>query len=112
MHEMSIAMSVIEIAEKHAIENNVKKILSVTVDIGDLAGVMADSLLFCYDACATGELVTGSRLHINRIEALAHCPTCDSDFVPDNNYLICPACSGPCGILQGEELQVRNIEAI
>jgi len=53
---MSIAMSIVDIAESFATQKKATKVLSITVDIGDFSGVMADSVLFCYDACSKGKI--------------------------------------------------------
>ncbi len=110
MHEMSIAMSIVEIAEETAREANADKVFKVNVDIGELSGVMSDSVLFCYEACATSEIVAGSELVVNSIEAVASCPSCENSFSPKDRYFLCPGCGGPAGLLQGEELSVRSVE--
>ncbi len=110
MHEMSIAGSIIEIATAEALHAGDKKIVRITVDIGALAGVEPEALSFCYEACANGSMAEGSALMINHIAALAHCPTCKKDFTPSSQFFVCPACAGPCGILAGEELMVREVE--
>ncbi len=111
MHEMSIAMNIVEIAESFAKDKKASKVLSVTLDLGDLSGVMADAVLFCYDACAKGRIVEGSRLVINRIRAKAFCGDCDEEFCPENPFFVCPICEGlGVKLIAGEELQVREME--
>ncbi len=111
MHEMSIAMSVIAVVEESVLSQNALKVLTVTVDIGDLAGVSCDALEFCYEACSKEAVVTeGSRLVLNKIPAVALCPACVLEFSPDSQYFVCPECSGPATVLQGDDLVVKSIE--
>jgi len=111
MHEMSVAMSIVDIAEQTAREKNAEKIVSVTVDIGDLSGVMADAVLFCYEAASRGLRAEGSRLIVNRIGARAWCPECEKEFTPKDAFVTCPECVSFGGkILAGGELAVRSVE--
>lgn len=111
MHEMSIAMNVVEIADSFAKEKNASKVISVTLDIGELSGVQADAVLFCYEACALGHLAQGSRLDINNIKARALCADCGEEFFPDNPIFVCPKCEGlSVKLIAGDELKVREME--
>lgn len=111
MHEMSIAMSIVEIAETYAREENASKILKITLDLGEHSGAVAESVEFCFDACSRGTMAEGSLLEINRIKAEALCAGCGETFHPKTTIFICPKC-GDIGanLVAGEELQVRNME--
>ena len=110
MHEMSVAASVIEIAEEQAREKGASKIISVTLNVGDLSGVMAEAVAFCYEACAKGTLAENSRLIINKVTARAFCPQCEKEFTPGSRFVICPSCSGFARITAGEDLSVERME--
>ena len=110
MHEMSLALSVVEIAEEIAKTNSAEKVTVITVDIGDLSGVEQDALLFCFEACAKKTLCEGSHLSLNQIKAKATCPSCDIDFSPSSAYFVCPECDGPAGIVSGDQFCVRSVE--
>jgi len=111
LHEMSVAMNIVEIADSFAKEKNASKVISITLDIGELSGVQADAILFCYEACAKGRLAQGSRLEINMIKAMALCADCGEKFSPDNQIFICPKCEGlSVKLIAGDELKVREME--
>lgn len=110
MHEMSVAIGVVEIAEQSARDNGASRILSVTLEVGDLSGVMADALEFCYQAAAKGTMAEGSRLILERISARAYCPSCEAEFPADSAYVLCPKCKGFVSLTSGEELRVRDVE--
>ncbi|MBI4665438.1 MAG: hydrogenase maturation nickel metallochaperone HypA [Nitrospinae bacterium] len=108
---MSVAISVAQIAETHAREKNASRILSVTVEVGELSGVMPDALAFCYEAAVKGSLAEGSQLVIEKIAAKAQCPDCGLSFAPENRIFICPKCEGlSAAMVAGEELAVRQME--
>ena len=61
MHELGITRNVIAICSERA---QGARVLRVTLEIGQKAGVMAESVRFCFDVCAQGTLVQGARLEI------------------------------------------------
>ena len=111
MHEMSVAMSIVEIAVSRLQEAGGTKILKVKVTVGELSGVSADSVLFCYDACARGTPAEGSQLQVDRSVAKAICRECAVEFRPEPPLAVCPECGAFGGkIINGEELFVDEIE--
>ncbi len=57
MHEVGITRSLVEIAEDHARRAGSKRVLSVSVDIGELSGVVAEAVEFCFSAVTQGHHV-------------------------------------------------------
>lgn len=111
MHELGITQSIVEIVERSAKQQQAQKILSVTVEIGSLAGVVPEALEFCFAACSSGTLLEGAQLLIERVAARARCCDCGREF-PLNELLgCCPACnSAACEIIAGEEMCVKEME--
>ena len=111
MHELGITQSIVEIAEKTAREQNATKVLSVTIEVGELSGVIPDAVEFCYEACIQETFLEGSRLVINFIPGLAKCDECRAEAKIDNMTFSCPACgSYSLQRLQGEELSIKEVE--
>lgn len=111
MHELGIAQSIVEIAEKNAREQGAKSVLEVTVEVGALSGVMAESLEFCFDACCRETLLEGCRLQIVQVPARAKCRNCREEYDLKNFFDSCPACdSAASDMLSGEELRIKEME--
>ncbi|MBT0664084.1 hydrogenase maturation nickel metallochaperone HypA [Geobacter pelophilus] len=108
MHEMSITQSVVDICLEHSAG---RRVLSVTMEIGALSGVVPDAVEFCFTACCQGTLMEGARLDIIAIEGVGRCTACGLEFSRKSLFDPCPAC-GEYGIeqLAGEELRVRELE--
>ncbi len=108
---MSIAMSIVDIAESYAKREGASKILKITLDLGEHSGAVAESVEFCFDACSRGTMAEGSVLEINRVKAEALCAGCGTTFHPETAIFICPRC-GDIGanLVAGEELQVHKME--
>lgn len=104
-------MSVAQIVVERALEEGASRALSVTVEVGELSGVMPEALEFCYEAAVKGGIAEGSRLVIKRIPAVAVCGECGVTFAPDERIFVCPKCEGfTASLKSGEELAVIEIE--
>ncbi|PLX93118.1 MAG: hydrogenase maturation nickel metallochaperone HypA [Desulfuromonas sp.] len=111
MHELGIAQSIVEIAEKNARQQGAKRVLTVTVEVGVLAGVLPEALEFCFDACCRETLLEGSRLRIQQIPARARCRDCHQEYELKSFFDNCPACDSTVGDqLSGEELRIKEME--
>ena len=110
MHEMSIAMNIIDIACKEAKKEGASSISLIELDVGTLSGVMVDSLQFCYDSACKGTLAEGSVLQVNTVSAQAKCKKCDDLFEIESFMALCPECeSYEIDIMQGRELKLKAV---
>jgi len=111
LHELGIAQSIVEIAEKNANQQGARKVLEVTVEVGALSGVMAESLEFCFEACCSDTLLEGCALKIEPVPARARCRECHQEYNIINYFDSCPACNSPVSdMLSGEELRIKEME--
>jgi hydrogenase nickel incorporation protein HypA/HybF len=111
MHELSIAQSIVEIVEQHLPAGNGAGVRSVRLRIGDFAGVVPDSLEFCFSAVTAGTRLDGASLDIERVALVCKCQDCHRTFPVRESVFRCPTCSGgQVAIVTGRELQVTEIE--
>lgn len=110
MHELSIAMSIVEICTAEAQKAGAGKVTRVEVEIGSMAGIETDALEFSWEAATAGSITEGAPLVILKTEALARCRECSHEFLPENLFSACPAC-GEYGyeLIRGKELQLKAI---
>lgn len=108
MHELAITQSVVEICEKNAAG---RRVVAVTLEIGDLSGVVPEAVEFCFEACISDTLLEGARLIIERIPARGRCPGCGGEVLVETLYDPCPLCGDyGIGVISGEELRVKELE--
>jgi hydrogenase nickel incorporation protein HypA/HybF len=108
MHELSITQSVVEICEQNAGGRGVSV---VTLELGELSGVVPEAVAFCFEVCTQGTLLEGARLVIERIAAQARCRVCGAEFAVTAYCDPCSACGGyAVTILSGKELRVKELE--
>ncbi|WP_029009231.1 hydrogenase maturation nickel metallochaperone HypA [Azospirillum halopraeferens] len=112
MHELSLCRSIVDLVVGAAAEEGVRRILSVTVEIGDAAAVDPDALLFCFPVVAEDTAAAGAALVITRVPVTALCHGCGAEFTPGNRTSPCPACGGYARtLLDGRQMRVVSFEA-
>ncbi len=107
MHELAITRSIVAIAGEAA---RGRPIRTVTIEVGALAGVMADAIAFCFSVVAEGTPAQGARLDIVAVPGRAHCADCGADFETPDLFTSCACGSRRSTRLSGEELKIRSIE--
>ncbi len=110
MHEMSIALNIIDIVSSQAKAEQAQKINRIELEIGELAGILIDSLEFCFEAASKNTLADSASLNIVKIPGKGICHDCHTEIDVDNYIVVCPNCGGfGVEITQGKELKIRSI---
>jgi hydrogenase nickel incorporation protein HypA/HybF len=110
MHELSIATSIIEIVRDETAKAGSRKVTRVELEIGTMAGVETDALLFSWELVNKNTIAEEAPLLINVIQAMAECNECHTRFELDNFFTNCPSCESYLyEIFQGKELRVKAI---
>ncbi len=110
MHELSIVMGIIEIAEQQAGAANASVIEEIELDIGMLSGIEMDALEFAWKQAVKQTILQHAVKKINRISAKAKCLDCDTEFAIEKYYDACPVCGRHLlNIIQGKELRVKTL---
>ncbi len=112
MHEMSIALSIVEGASEEALRHQGSKVGAVRLQLGQLSGVVKEALLFSYELACQGTMLEGSVLEIEEIPATIFCRKCNEEktLVSIQNFS-CPVCHMPTAdVLQGRELLITGLE--
>lgn len=112
MHELSIATSIVEIAEEHTRRQGGRRVVGVTLRIGRLSCVHEDALRYSFDLVTEGTLLAGATLAVIEVPVLIWCPTCQAEVeLPGIQRFACPACGHLSGdIRAGRELDIESIQ--
>jgi hydrogenase nickel incorporation protein HypA/HybF len=114
MHELSIAVSLVEAAGERAAEAGAERVSAVHLKLGTLSGVVRDALEFSFDIATDGTMLEGATLDIEEVPAVAFCPACEAEKqlsdVHPSFHAACPTCGTPTPELrQGRELEITAI---
>jgi len=108
MHELSIAESIVAVAERHAAG---RPVCAVDVKVGLLRQVMPGALEFAFELTAKGTSLDGAELRIEQVAAAGRCRACGAQSVLEGFPLTCAACGGlDVEVTAGEELLVDSLE--
>ena len=112
MHELSIALSMIDMAGEEAARRGGARVHAIHLRLGQLSGVVKDALLFSYDVACEGTPLEGSRLVIEEVPVVVYCPVCRAETTLDSVQMFCcPACGSPASeVVRGKELEVVGLE--
>ncbi|MDX1942023.1 MAG: hydrogenase maturation nickel metallochaperone HypA [Saprospiraceae bacterium] len=110
MHELSIVMGIVEIAESETRKAGAVAVESIELEIGKLAGIQIDSLEFAWDVAVKNTVLQKAHRQIHHIPGKARCSECETEFEMIELYDACPNCGQYFSeILQGQELRVKSL---
>lgn len=110
MHEMSLAIRIVEVAVAEAERAGAGKINEVEVEVGRLAGVMAEALSFCLEAAAKGTLAETAIFTLIPLPGQGRCTECHHEVAVSEFPAQCPDCQGfGVQITAGTELRIRAL---
>jgi hydrogenase nickel incorporation protein HypA/HybF len=119
MHEMSIAQSILEVVQQYTKGNdqtkdgNPSRVKSVRLKIGEMAGVVPESLRFCFEVASEGTAAQGAELLIDEVPIRCRCADCNAEFSVERFVFTCPTCGTPdVEVISGNELHVVELDLL
>ena len=111
MHELSIAMSIVDAAVEEAQSRGVQ-VSAVHLRLGALSGVVKDALLFSYEVACQDTALEGSQLIVEDVPVIVFCVQCQKEQMLESVQLFaCPKCGAPTmDVRKGKELEVFALE--
>jgi hydrogenase nickel incorporation protein HypA/HybF len=113
MHELSVALGIVKIAEDETKKANASAVELIELEIGELAGIEFESLNFVWPSAVKETVLQNAVKKIIKIKGEAKCIDCDTVFGITHFYDACPKCNSNFkGILKGKELRVKALEVV
>jgi hydrogenase nickel incorporation protein HypA/HybF len=112
MHELSIALSIVELAEEESARHGGAHVTAVHLKLGALSGVVKEALLSAYEMACEDTPLKGSRLVVEEVPVVVFCPACQVQRPLESiQSFCCVECGTPTSeIVQGKELEVVALE--
>ena len=111
MHELSIAQNILDIVRDHLPLGKMQMVKAVTIKVGDGAGVVKDSLEFCFNSITAGTPMQETALKIDRVPFIVRCRACGRTSTNESEFFFCTFCEGSdVALVSGDELEVSAIE--
>ena len=67
MHEMSVALEILSIIERHVGKQSLADVSKVGLEVGDESGVVPDSLEFCLGVLLAATPFDNATAHVDRV---------------------------------------------
>jgi len=110
MHELSIAISIVDTAISHLDITTAERVAEVELDIGTLSGIEYDLLESALGVASKETVLEKTRFRINQVDPVAECPACNNLYTPDRIYSRCPRCKEEgIRLIRGTELKIKSL---
>lgn len=111
MHEMSICQGLMRQVEQIARDNGAKRVDSIVLSIGPLAGIEPHLLRQAFTVARMATVAEKAELEIQTGPIMVECRSCGASGEAEVNRLLCPSCGGwQVSLTQGDELLLLRLE--
>ncbi|MDP2899254.1 MAG: hydrogenase maturation nickel metallochaperone HypA [bacterium] len=111
MHELSIASNLMDIVKQAVDGQNVSRVTTLRIVIGELSTVVPDCLAFAFEIMSKGTVAEGAHLDFEKKPLIGKCGDCGREFRIQDFVFHCPDCDSPrVEILSGKEFMLKSIE--
>ena len=112
MHEMALAEGILDIVLSYADKNGAKKVSEISVLVGEMTGVVPESLVFCFTSLSKGTKAENAKLVLKHVPLMGKCLDCGLETKIEHYNFTCPNCASVrMEVISGRELRVESLEA-
>ena len=110
VHEMPIAVDIVDRAVGVAREHGAIRIEKVEVQVGAMRQVVPEALELAFSVASEGTLAQGAELCISEEKLEAVCRNCECRFSPEIDRFLCPQCDqANARIVAGNDIILRTV---
>lgn len=113
MHELGIVFSIIKEVDAIAEQNKVKEVNEVTLEIGEVSGVVPSYLTDCWKWAVLhrSKYMKNCSLSIITLKAKTFCENCEKSYDTIKHGKTCPHCgSTKTYLITGRETNIKDIK--
>ena len=112
MHELSIALSIMDVVEEEKERYNGAQVEAIHVRLGTLSGVVKEALLSAYELARDQTPFARTRLIFEDVPVVVFCSKCQAERpVQSLQHFCCAECDAPASkVLRGREIEVAALE--
>jgi hydrogenase nickel incorporation protein HypA/HybF len=111
VHELAITQNILDIVLNEAKAAKANKITKINLVIGELSGIVSDSVQFYFDFLKKGNAAEAATIDFRLVPAKLRCRDCLTEFNPKDSAWTCPNCQGTSlEVISGRDCYVESIE--
>jgi hydrogenase nickel incorporation protein HypA/HybF len=113
LHELGIVFHVVKTVTGIAEKNNLTKVDTIVLQIGELSTIVPKYIESCFPAAIDGTFMQETKLKIEILPGNVRCKNCGHVFnLIENKGYQCPECETEGGeLISGKEFQIKEIIA-
>jgi len=111
MHELSLAMNLVEAVEEEA-SRHTGTVEAIHLRLGQLSGVVKEALCFGFEMAREGTALAATRLIVEEVPIVIWCATCGEEQpAVSQQWFCCAKCGAPASeVRHGKELEIFALE--
>lgn len=110
MHELSIAVQLVEQVIEVAEANQLPRVDGIELETGVLRQVIPEMMQTAFKEAASQTVAEGAVLTIRDVPAKAQCNRCGLTFEPEVDNFLCPECRfADVKVLQGNTIILKSV---
>lgn len=111
MHELGLCDALLRMVDGILAEETLTDVNKITLEIGELSGVIPQFMTDCWAAVADGTRYAQTQLVIETVPGTARCEDCRAEFRVNLDDLRCPVCHGNrLTPISGKDMTIKEIE--
>ena len=112
MHELGVVSHVIKEVEAVAKENNVQKLISLTLEVGEVSTIVPELFTDCFEwSKKKTEFMQECELNLVILAAVTYCQDCGETYSTTKHGKTCPHCgSKNTYLITGNEVTIKDIQ--
>jgi hydrogenase nickel incorporation protein HypA/HybF len=112
MHELSIALSILDLAAEEADRRGGGRVVAIHLRLGPLSGVVTEALRSAYELARERSDLSTTELVIEDVPLTVYCSVCATTReLSSPQMLCCPVCETPTPeVIRGRELEITALE--
>ena len=112
MHELGVVSHIIREVETVAKENNVSKVISLTLEVGEVSTIVPELFKDCFEwSKKKTEYMQECELNLVILAAVTYCQDCGKTYSTTKHGKTCPYCnSNKTYLITGNEVKIRDIQ--
>lgn len=111
MHELAITEAVIELINREAGEKGFKKVLGISLRVGEYSGIIPECIREFFPIAAMDSIAQGAELEIQSLPAAFRCLNCGYEGPVSRKEACCPMCrSREIRMTAGREFYVDSLK--
>ena len=114
MHELSIALSLVHLAQDAALQAGAVRVKRVQIEVGAMSGVVPEALELGFTIATRETILESAELRVTLVPVVVFCSPCGQEVEPTSSLSICcPSCGTPShDIRRGQELNLVSLEIV